>query len=1117
MERGEQLMAEMAWVRRLARALVRDPVAAEDVAQDAWIVAAEQAPPEQRRPWLARVVKNLARTRWRGAVRREAREQAAETGHEVPTPAELVERVELQRTVAGEVLALAEPYRSTILLHFVEGYSSAEIARRLGVPDGTVRRRLKVALDQLRAALRAREDQPPKGWLAALAPLAAPGPSVTVGVLAMKKLVIAVALIVLLVVVALVGHARHHAPAGPAGASTPTAAVATVASGKTPPSFAAWRAQAGAPDRHIAGHVLAGGAPVAGATVRLGLADDDPPQLVAEVTSGADGAFDFGLQPAAVFSVSASASGHSPVEVIVHAADPTTHPERLQLELGDCRSRMFGSVTDASGGPIVRARLSVAGLSGGETDERGQYSMCLPSKAAIVRVEAEGYGSVEEPTATGNGLLTMTGELRRDFVLVPEAILAGKVVDSQDHPVAGARVTASPGVGERSRRIAGGWADSSAEGEFRIAGLSPGKYELTAAAEHHATTTPVTAVARAASTSSEIRVVVSSVARVRGVVLFDGAPVAGATVAARTAREAPSRPCASQPDGTFILDGVPMDTVAFTAAPYDVRSPKLVTIDRAEVDGVKLEVGAATRVHGHVTRHGKPVPGAQVATGDHGHTAQADDTGAYVLAGLPAGSVDIEAWDLHEKAFAPDKRITLAPGDDQLVDLELDGSGEILGDVVDEVGHPVPGVHVVFELGSGMNDACESMTNADGSFDCPMLIGGDYVAKVAPAPITRQGFAPASGDHFPVVHVPPHEVVTGVRLAIKNERLSIRGTVVGDGGAPISDAHVEAVGHGGGPAEVPSAMTDVNGAFEIHDLARGTYAIHAHAADGADGVIEAATAGGDPVTIKLTRPGSVDGTLVGFSRTPDITATQIGVVDRVLQGDGIVTGNTFSITGLRPGHYTVEAKAGVEVDGQAVDVRSGETVHLTLTSRGVGHIEGTVYEYGTTTPIIGMRCDAPLSMGGQMGGPPDARMRQFTDAVGHFSLTTPLGRVRVLCFDGDRGPGGVDVDVTATSAPQVTVYSVRPTFGTTPSEPGFRLQPATLPITVLRVDPGSAAAAAGIQAGDHLVSVDGGSLDGLMPLSAWFLVINHAPGSTVVLGVEHAGTGRSVTLPLGAQ
>src|SRR6476619_3864916 len=107
MERGvssEELMAELAWVRRLARALTRDPAAAEDVAQDAFIVATEHAPPDDRalKPWLARVVVNLARTRRRGAARREAREQAAETARDVPTPAELVERVELQRIVAGE-------------------------------------------------------------------------------------------------------------------------------------------------------------------------------------------------------------------------------------------------------------------------------------------------------------------------------------------------------------------------------------------------------------------------------------------------------------------------------------------------------------------------------------------------------------------------------------------------------------------------------------------------------------------------------------------------------------------------------------------------------------------------------------------------------------------------------------------------------------------------------------------------------------------------------------------------------------------------------------------------------------------------------------------------------
>ncbi len=199
-------------------------------------------------------------------------------------------------------------------------------------------------------------------------------------------------------------------------------------------------------------------------------------------------------------------------------------------------------------------------------------------------------------------------------------------------------------------------------------------------------------------------------------------------------------------------------------------------------------------------------------------------------------------------------------------------------------------------------------------------------------------------------------------------------------------------------------------------------------------------------------------------------------------------------------------------------MRSGETTHVALKSRGVGRVEGTIYEYGTTTPVAGMRCSAGLSMGGQVGGADDdPALPVFSDAGGHFALTAPLGRVRVFCFDADRGPGGVDVDVGTTVVPQVTLYTVRPTFGTAPSEPGFKLQPATLPITVLRVDPAGPAHAAGIQPGDHLVSIDGGSLDGLLPRSAWLLIIDHAPGTTVTLGIERAGTVRQVSLPLGAQ
>src|SRR5690242_5714960 len=59
----------------------------------------------------------------------------------------------LHRRLVDLVLELDEPYRSTIIAHFVEGRTSAAIARSLGIPSGTVRKRLWEALSRLRAGL----------------------------------------------------------------------------------------------------------------------------------------------------------------------------------------------------------------------------------------------------------------------------------------------------------------------------------------------------------------------------------------------------------------------------------------------------------------------------------------------------------------------------------------------------------------------------------------------------------------------------------------------------------------------------------------------------------------------------------------------------------------------------------------------------------------------------------------------------------------------------------------------------------------------------------------------------------------------------------------------------
>ncbi len=170
----DSLLAEARWVEAFARALVRED--SDDVAQDAWLAAIQHppAPAASPRPWFATVMRNLQRMRFRSASRRRAREDASATEEQVPTPAELTHRLELQRRLASAVLALEEPQCSTIVLVFYEGLTPAEIARRQGVPATTVRSRVRAALVALRASLDAEEGGDRGRWHLALAPLAGP-------------------------------------------------------------------------------------------------------------------------------------------------------------------------------------------------------------------------------------------------------------------------------------------------------------------------------------------------------------------------------------------------------------------------------------------------------------------------------------------------------------------------------------------------------------------------------------------------------------------------------------------------------------------------------------------------------------------------------------------------------------------------------------------------------------------------------------------------------------------------------------------------------------------------------------------------------------------------------
>lgn len=167
---AEALVEHEGFVRALARSLVSDRWLADDLAQDTWVAALRHPPASDDSPrgWLARVLRNQLHNLRRGNARREARESAV-AGIALEDRSETLHgRLSLQHLVVEAVLALPSLYRDVVLLHFYEGLSAAEIARRRHVPPATVRSQLKRGLDQIRERLDREQTGGRAAWCALL-------------------------------------------------------------------------------------------------------------------------------------------------------------------------------------------------------------------------------------------------------------------------------------------------------------------------------------------------------------------------------------------------------------------------------------------------------------------------------------------------------------------------------------------------------------------------------------------------------------------------------------------------------------------------------------------------------------------------------------------------------------------------------------------------------------------------------------------------------------------------------------------------------------------------------------------------------------------------------------
>lgn len=194
----QELLRHLDWVRSLARELVRDAHAAEDVAQETFRLALERPAlsGENPRGWLGTIARHVAVSFGRVRTRRGERERVAARAEPQPSTAELAGDAELARALAEAVLELDEPYRSAIVLRHYRGESIERIARITGVKPNSVRSRLARGLELLRGKLdRSRGGR--AAWMSALLPLAGEAARTTLPIASAKVWIATAVLLVL--------------------------------------------------------------------------------------------------------------------------------------------------------------------------------------------------------------------------------------------------------------------------------------------------------------------------------------------------------------------------------------------------------------------------------------------------------------------------------------------------------------------------------------------------------------------------------------------------------------------------------------------------------------------------------------------------------------------------------------------------------------------------------------------------------------------------------------------------------------------------------------------------------------------------------------------------------
>jgi RNA polymerase sigma factor (sigma-70 family) len=683
----QELLQHASFLRELARSLVHDEHAADDLVQDTW-VAALQGPPSHGRnlaAWLRTVAGRIFFRSTRRA--RVPTRDPQEIDEALAAPADDTrERVLLWTALSRAVLELREPYRTVVVLRFYDDLPPRAIARRTGRPVNTVNSQLRRGLALLRAELDREHGGERGAWLPGLAAVLAAGRS----------------------------RGLRAAAAG---------------------SSATWAAWLGL---GAAGLVLALSFGSALDAYRSRLRPDG--QLAAAEPEAARAGAERGVErPAEAIPASERSSGvgRSPARATDSTdstgatveADAAARPSRgfrvtvvdpngLPVAGAEVRVGVLGSATGSSGHAFRRAAVTDGAGRAAVAIEDGDVGS-FDALAECVALIAAGPGHVATrahyvPPPEGPGVDL---ELR---VEIPGAdrIVRGVVIDEAGRPIEGAtgRVGTFGDVERREGMILARLPHvftTGPDGAFEVRGLGPGRHPVSARAPGYATAR--TWLEPDAVEVPTLRLMPG--ASVRGVVRDErGRPVAGASVFVEPEDASERDARTSGPDGSFELDGVPTgnrlvwalsangERSAYTRLHFAPRAELEWTAALAERPALRLRVldGDDRPLAGCAVQLTLPdLPAAWQ------RVAVADGDGRVVVRDVPDERVAVTVFDapesLHVRRAPRLSAGVFRPGEEHVIRAPDRGPDAVLsGVVLDCLDRPFPeAVAVVLDAASG--------------------------------------------------------------------------------------------------------------------------------------------------------------------------------------------------------------------------------------------------------------------------------------------------------------------------------------------------------------------------------------------------------------------------------